>query len=246
VDIAAIRGLLNRAADAVKTALGELTDWGLAGTRPGQYKSDLVADKVACEILLNGGLGILSEESGAHNPDADIVVVLDPLDGSTNASRGLPWYAISLCAMDSSGPLVSLVVNLATGRRYEAVRDQGAFRDGRAIEASHCAKVDEAIVGFSGYPDHYMGWSQFRALGAAALDLCAVAEGAMDAYVVAQRTSLSIWDYMGGLLICREAGAHVADANGRGLITRDLAVRRRPIAAASAELLSHLLASCSA
>jgi len=241
VDIAVLKGLLNEAAEAVRTALDELTDWGLAGTRPGQYRSDLVADKVACEVLVNGGLGVLSEESGAHSPDADIVVVLDPLDGSTNASRGLPWYATSLCAMDDDGPLASLVVNLATGRRYEAIRNQGAYRDGRSIETSHCARGDEAIVGFSGYPDHYMGWSQFRALGAAALDLCAVAEGAMDAYVVAPRTSLFIWDYMGGLLICKEAGAHIVDASGGELITRDLSVRRRPIAAATSELLDYLL-----
>ena len=84
---------LNRAAHAVREVLDHLEDWGPAGTRAHQYRSDLVADEAAVRVLVDAGLGVVSEESGSHHPDRAIQVVLDPVDGSTNASRSLPWYA---------------------------------------------------------------------------------------------------------------------------------------------------------
>ena len=68
-------------------------DWGPSGLRVGQYAADLVADDVALRLLREAGVGILSEESGAERADAEVLVVVDPLDGSTNASRGVPWFA---------------------------------------------------------------------------------------------------------------------------------------------------------
>src|SRR3990170_2309698 len=97
-------GALHDAATAVRDALDQLEDWGIADTTPGQYLSDLAADEAALEVLDRAGLGVMSEESGLHHRDRDVVVVIDPLDGSTNASRGLPWYATSLCAVDGEGP----------------------------------------------------------------------------------------------------------------------------------------------
>ena len=91
--------------------------------------------------------------------------------------------------------------------------------------------LGEAIVGFSGYPRSYLGWSQYRGLGAAALDLCAVAEGVLDGYAVVGGSSLGSWDYLGGLLVCREAGAVVGEALGRELVTLEHTDRRRPVAA---------------
>src|SRR2546423_12621189 len=94
--------VLREAATAVRAALDVLEDWGLAGTRPGQYRSDLAADEAAIAVLDKAGLGILSEETGLHHAERDIVVALDPVDGSTNASRRLPWYASRLCAVDGA------------------------------------------------------------------------------------------------------------------------------------------------
>ncbi|MDQ6724579.1 MAG: hypothetical protein M3066_00135, partial [Actinomycetota bacterium] len=118
--------VLSAVAAAVRVALDGLGDWGPAGTRPGQYRSDLAADAVALPILRDAGLGVLSEETGPHDTDRDVIVALDPVDGSTNAARGLPWFATSLCAVDALGARVALVVNQATGERFEAVRGRGA------------------------------------------------------------------------------------------------------------------------
>lgn len=232
--------VLQQAAVAVADALGDLDDWGLAGTRDGQYRSDLAADTAALKVLHGAGLGVLSEESGLTHGDRPVVVVLDPVDGSTNASRGIPWFATSLCAVDDDGPRAAVVVNQASGVRFEASRGGGARKDGRPIRPSSCRTLGEAIVGFSGYPRTYLGWSQYRGLGAAALDLCAVAEGALDGYAVVGGSSLGSWDYLGGLLVCREAGAVVGESQGRELMTLDHAERRTPVAAATDALFVEL------
>jgi myo-inositol-1(or 4)-monophosphatase len=232
--------LLEAAAGAAGRALSGLEDWGPAGTRAGQYRSDLVADEAVCAVLEAAGVAVLSEESGAHG-SGDLLVVVDPVDGSTNAARGLPWFATSLCALDAHGPLAALVVNQATGATYRAFRGEGAWRDGRPLRPSGCTRAREAILGLSGYPARYLGWRQYRALGAVALDLCAVAEGALDGYLDCSRSAHGPWDYLGGLLVCREAGAPVADRLGRELVVRESAERRTPVAAATPELLAELL-----
>jgi fructose-1,6-bisphosphatase/inositol monophosphatase family enzyme len=243
MDDDALLGVLHDAATAVRTALDGLTDWGTAGTRPGQYLSDLTADAAALEVLDRAGLGALSEESGLHGGDRPVVVVLDPVDGSTNASRGLPWYATSLCALDPDGPRAALVVDQAGGRRFEAVRGAGARVDGEALAPSACTSLADAIVGLSGHPPHHLGWRQYRALGALALDLCAVAGGQLDAFVDCSPSAHGPWDYLGGLLVCQEAGALVVDAWGRDLVTLEHAARRTPVAAANATLLAEATAA---
>jgi len=235
---------LARASDAVAVALSSLEDWSLAGTRPGQYRSDLVADPAAVDVLLAAGLGVLSEESGTHEPDRPLLAVLDPVDGSTNASRGLPWYATSICVLDANGPLAAHVVNQATRTRYEAIRGRGARRDGRSITPSGVTRLDRSTLGISGYPSHHLGWRQYRALGAMALDLCAVADGTLDGFVdCVGGPHGGPWDYLGALLVCEEAGAVVVDAHGRDLVVRDPSEARSPVAGATPELLTALLAA---
>jgi len=207
VDDASLLEILDETSSAIRGALGDLDDWGLAGTRDGQYRSDLAADAAALEVLGRAGLGVLSEESGRHRPDAEITVVMDPLDGSTNASRGIPWFATSLCAVDGDGPRAALVINLASGTRFEAVRGSGATCDGVALTPSGSTVLLESIVALSGFPPRWLGWKQFRALGACALDLCAVAAGVVDGYLDCSWNAHGSWDYLGGLLVCQEAGA---------------------------------------
>lgn len=237
MDDGSLLGVLHDAASAVRAALDGLADWGSAGTLPGQYLSDLAADEAALAVLERAGLGAMSEESGLHGGDRAVVVVLDPVDGSTNASRGLPWYATSLCAVDQDGARAALVVDQASGRRFEATRGGGARVDGRPLVPSPCREIREAVVGLSGYPPFSFGWKQYRALGAVALDLCAVAGGMLDAYVDCSLDAHGSWDYLGGMLICHEAGASATDAWDRELVTLDHTARRTPVAAGSPALL---------
>jgi myo-inositol-1(or 4)-monophosphatase len=239
----ALLEVLSETAAAVRSALDDLDDWGPAGTRPGQYRSDIAADEAALAVLKGAGLGVLSEETGPHDTDRELVVALDPVDGSTNAARGLPWYATSLCVIDAQGARAALVVNQATGERFEAVRGGGALRNGRPTGPTSCERLSDAVLGMTGYPPTDLGWRQMRSLGAAALDLCAVACGHLDAYIDCSNHAHSPWDYLGGMLVCQEAGASVAEAGGRDLIALGWTDRRVPVAAATPALLAEALAA---
>jgi myo-inositol-1(or 4)-monophosphatase len=234
--------LFHRVADDVGAALAGVTDWGESGNRPGQYLADLDADAAAIAPLLAAGFGVMSEESGAEAVDRPVVVIVDPLDGSTNASLGVPWYATSLCAVDAEGPWVSLVADQARGTRYWAVRGEGAWRDGVAMHrlTRPATPLADAVIGLSGYPAQHLGWRQYRVFGAAALDLCLVAQGTLDAFVDMSYDAHGAWDYLGAMLVCNEVGISVVDAVGRELVTLDHLARRTPVAAAP-ELLRELL-----
>lgn len=234
--------MLDEAAQAARVAL-EGTNPGdrrRRGERLGQYAFDVVTDDAVCAVLHREGLGVLSEESGRSGPDSGLLAVVDPVDGSTNASIGLSWYATSLCILDATGPWVALVANLVSGVRYHAIRERGAFRDGGAIHPSTTSELSRAVVGISGFPRRSPGWSQFRALGAASLDMCAVAEGTLDGYLVAGHSALSVWDYVAAMLVCTEAGAVVAECDGLDLAVRDRSPRR-PVAAATPALAAELV-----
>jgi myo-inositol-1(or 4)-monophosphatase len=239
--------LLHETALAVRAALDGVDDWGLAGpdgAHAGQHHSDLAADAAALAVLERADVQVLSEESGlTGDADSDVLVVVDPLDGSTNAHRGIPWFATSLCAVDGDGPRAALVVDLPHGRTYTALRGGGASVDGVPIRPTGCTDARDAVVGVSGWPAQPLGWRQFRSLGAAALDLCAVAEGMLDAYVDCSRSAHGPWDYLGGALVCVEAGAVVGDAEGRDLLALDHRSRRTPMAAASQPLFDTLIAA---
>ena len=144
-------------------------------------------------------------------------------------------------AVDDDGPWVAVVVDLAGGNRYDAVRGWGARLDGEPIHSDTAPPLDEAIIGLSGLPPRHLGWGQFRALGAAALDLCAVADGRLDGYVDCSVDAHGVWDYAGALLVCSEAGVEVADAHGRDLCVLDPEIRRTPVAGATPALADALL-----
>lgn len=234
--------LFERTAKAVRTAVHDIPQHELRDRtdKPGQYALDLVADAAALDLLHRAPVAVMSEESArTGSPSSPITVVLDPVDGSTNCSRGLPYWAISLCAMDHEGPLVALVANQATGSTTTAIRGRGAWRDGRKLSASTTRRVDEAVISISSLPPRVLPWRQFRAMGSCALSLCDVASGAFDGYVDAGRYHAP-WDYLGGVLACREAGARVQDAGQLPLEVTEHNVRRQLIAGCTNELFNAL------
>ncbi len=233
--------MLHRVADAISAVLEANHDWSLSGLRPSQYSVDVLADDVALAILHDAGIAVLSEESERTGEfgENNVLVVMDPLDGSTNASRGIPWYATALCAIDHSGLRASLVVNQASRRdRYWATRGGGAFHNGKRISHSGCTNMSEAVIGVSGLPKLKPKWAQFRAHGAAALDICLVAQGALDGWI--DFNSHGVWDYLASLLICEEAGVSIGEHNDYELLVTEHRDRRTPLVAATPELLSVL------
>jgi fructose-1,6-bisphosphatase/inositol monophosphatase family enzyme len=233
----------DEAADAVRVALTSLDPIARRERTKvaGQYALDVVADRAALDVLAKLPVRVVSEESGVHeHSGAAITVVLDPVDGSTNCSRGISYWAISICALDAEGPLAALVVNQATGARTTAIRGAGARRDGVALQASGVTRLEDAVIAFGGYPVAKLAWKQFRALGCASLALCDVATGGVDGYLDSGPYHAP-WDYLGGYLACIEAGAVVRDVNGDELVTDDPKARRQVVAAGTVALADALM-----
>jgi myo-inositol-1(or 4)-monophosphatase len=172
------------------------------------------------------GDGVLGEEYGdsvAPEPGA-VRWILDPIDGTVNYLYGLPQYAVSLAAEVGGVVLAGVVINAATGDEWTATLGGGAWRDGRRLSVSPRADLAESLVGTGfGYDAERRAHQgavlarlitrvrDIRRNGAAALDLCAVAEGALDAYY---EKGLNAWDHAAGGLIAAEAGATVAGLAG--------------------------------
>jgi fructose-1,6-bisphosphatase/inositol monophosphatase family enzyme len=244
-NVDALVTLFSSVCDRTSEVVAATTDWGESGRRAGQYLVDLDVDAVCVGPLLAAGYSVLSEESGvqhpATGPSALGTVVVDPLDGSTNASLGLPWCATSLCLVVDGVAEAAMVANLATGARYSAVRGRGARLDGRPIAVGGSVGLADAVVAISGLPDHHYGWRQFRAMGASALDICGVAGGAFDGFVDMSPDAHGVWDYVGAMLVLQEAGGTTVDAFGRDLVVLDPHARRTPVAATGQALLEQLL-----
>src|SRR5205823_5170893 len=118
----------------------------------------------------------------------------------------------------------------------------GAECDSVPVAPSGCTALSDAIVGLAGLPGGSLGARQSRAFGAAALDLCYVAAGRLDGYLPCTAAPQhGPWDYLGALLVCREAGAVMADRFGKDLETVEWEARRSPVGAATPSLLAQLL-----
>ena len=241
--------LFSSICDETARILARNADWGPSGFRDGQYAVDLAIDAACIPPLLEAGFAVLSEESGItwpdgaeRDPETGTIVVVDPLDGSTNASIGLPWCNTALCLVRDGVPDVAMVTNLVTGERFHAVRGGGAFRSGERISVAAPVPIGEAMVAINGLPGHHWGWRQFRTMGSGELDVCSVAMGRFDAYIDATpRGSAGVWDYIAGALVVEEAGGVMADVFGRDLVVLDHDARRAPAAASHRGLLDEII-----
>lgn len=173
---------------------------------------------------------------------AALTAIVDPIDGSTNASRRLFPWASSIAIADDRGPLVGVVSVCRGGGTYWAVRGAGAHRDTKPIRSSTASSVRGKLVACNGTPRAWLGWGQLRAFGSAASELAFVAEGSIDGLVDFSE-GLAIWDIAAGVLLAREAGAVVLKADGDELDLSPTALRQRVVAGATSALAEELVAA---
>ena len=163
--------------------------------------------------------GFLGEESGAHG-DRENLWVIDPIDGTANFLRGLPYWSISIAYVSAGQVELGVIYDPIVGELFAAQRGAGASRDGEPIRASNCAEMAQCTFGLSFSRrmsiETYktiigrllQSAGEYRRMGSAALMLAHVADGRLDGYYTAH---LNSWDVLAGLLIAREAGAWTSD-----------------------------------
>lgn len=168
--------------------------------------------------------GFVGEEGGDRVSVSGITWVVDPIDGTTNYLMDLPGWNISIAAKDSTGGLIGVVYSPTIDRMFTAARGMGAYLNGRPISCNKNVELKNALLGtgFSYELDKRREQvtllssliarvRDIRRCGAAAVDLCYVAMGALDGYY---EYGLNEWDYAAGGLIAREAGAIVSGRHG--------------------------------
>ena len=258
--------LLLSATERVRSRVSEVAvreeRWKSVGIGASGDKT-LLADKVAEDELMKTLLGVpgtkvLSEEAGFQgDPDGDTLAVVDPLDGSSNFARRIPFYCTSVAMIEGNtleDVKVGVVRDLVTGDVYHAVRGRGTRRNGAAVHASRVAQVSHAVIGV----DVSRGGSELAALlahligaasrqvhfGANALELSYVSDGTIDAFVDI-RGKIRITDLAAAYLVAAEAGAEITDAQGNELeAVLDLKHRLSFVASANMRLHKEILRLC--
>ena len=185
-----------------------------------------IADKEAETCILDlirryfSSHGIISEESGREHEDREWRWVIDPLDGTTNFSSGLPAFCVSIALEHNREAVLGVVYAPYLGECFLAVKGYGAWLNGTRIHCSDKAKLSKAVVATgmpydrNDNPDNNLGEicrmalcvRGIRRMGSAAIDLCYTAAGFFDAY---WELNLNRWDVAAGQLIAAEAGAVV-------------------------------------
>jgi len=172
------------------------------------------------------GHGVLAEESDPRTGDAEHLWIVDPLDGTTNYSRGFPYFCVSVALARAGEVVVVAVYQPLLDEMFTAIRGRGAFLNGQPLRVSGQARLDQAFLA-TGFPydirrsrrtniDHFTNFATrclaVRRAGAAALDLAYVAAGRFDGF---WELKLRPWDIAAASLLIEEAGGRITGMAGR-------------------------------
>lgn len=165
---------------------------------------------------------ILAEESGGHEARSEYKWVIDPLDGTTNFTHGLPVFCVSI-GVELNGTIVAgAIYDPSSDEMFTAEKGSGAFLNGKRIHVSSCDSLITSLL-VTGFPynvkenphhviEHFVNFVMegqgVRRLGSAALDLAYIAAGRLDGY---WEVFLNPWDKAAGMLLVQEAGGVVTD-----------------------------------
>ena len=197
-------------------------------------KNDFVSeiDRAAEDTIIDTILraypdhGVVGEERGEANADAEYVWIIDPLDGTSNFLAGIPHFCVSIGVRRGNVLEHGLILDPVRNEEFSATRGAGARLNGMRLRVSERPRLENAIVA-TGIPyrmvashlDQYTDMHRvlqgacrsMRRMGSAALDLAYVGAGRTDAFV---QVGLQPWDMAAGTVIVREAGGFVSDAQG--------------------------------
>jgi myo-inositol-1(or 4)-monophosphatase len=213
---------------AQQAAVRVRAGWGTAssiGTKSSSTdvvtQTDVDTEKLIRALLIEATpeCGIVGEEGGTENATKALQWVVDPLDGTVNFLYGVPIFAVSIGAAIDGEFVAGAVVDVLRGETFSASVGNGARLDGEPIRCSQTTAMSKALVvtGFSYTPRLRSMQGEIvrkllpvardiRAFGSAALHLCWVACGRVDAYF---ERDIKIWDWAGGSVIALESGALV-------------------------------------
>ena len=237
--------------DLIGTARGD-TVVGMGADGTPSKLIDITAEDAALEILASSGIDmkIVTEEKGhlTFGEKPEFTVVLDPLDGTYNATHNVPFYSISIAIGDNdvSDIKYAHVYNIANGTNFTAVRGGGAYYNNKEIQISSTSLLSDFTIVAYGYHDGEdilprlaRCVRRIRSFGSAALELCYVASGRLDGFVDV-RNRMRVTDIAAGVLIIKEAGGVITQGNGHPLSCTLNVTKRVNIVASNGKAHAHL------
>jgi len=186
---------------------------------------DKIAEDVAIKTIKKSGdsVNLLSEEVGFIDNHAKYTFILDPVDGTRNAFRGIPFFSVSLAIGKKSLHDVSygIVKNVSTGDVFLAEKQHGAYLNNNRIIIPNVFAPEPLVSVSIGknkglVPEEILKDHVIRCYGSASLEMCLVAIGGLDGYVV-HRPYLRVTDIAAATLVVRESGGFVSDSWGKPL-----------------------------
>jgi fructose-1,6-bisphosphatase/inositol monophosphatase family enzyme len=231
--------------------LGKNIGIGADGT-PTKY-----IDKIAEDIAINYikkfkiNSNILSEESGFLDFNGDYTFVIDPIDGTRNAVRGIPLYSISIGIgkQKLNDIEFAIVKNIPTDDIYFAEKGNGAYLNNKRINTPEIPHK-ELLFSFNDiniFKNNVFDLNSFykiRALGCASIEMCMVATGSIDFYIVSDEY-LRVTDIAAAFLIVNEAGGFVRNIRGNNIeLDLNLDNRTSIITACNMELIKRIVCRC--
>jgi myo-inositol-1(or 4)-monophosphatase len=223
--------------------------WEAKGARDYVTGVDRKVEKTIAEELERAvpGMRIVGEELQPDLARGGRSWVVDPLDGTTNFLHRFPPWSVSIAAVEDGQAVAGVVVDVERGHEYSAVCGEGAWRDSEKLAVSSIVEPAQALIGtgfpfkdLSGLELYVEGFKRIaaatagiRRAGSAAMDLCWVASGRLDAF---WEQKLAPWDIAAGTLIVREAGGLVTDFEGK-----DIGVQHGPVVAGNPVMHAWLL-----
>ena len=219
---------VRKAGRALLKDFGEIENLQIQSKNLGDFvtKSDLKSEKILLETLqyYYPKFSYLSEEKGSIEGSNEEMIVIDPIDGTTNFIHGIPIFGIVVAKLSNNEITDGVIFNPITNEFYWASKGKGAWCNNSRLRVSKRENIVECVVG-TGIPiinkiykDYLKEIDQIskvssglRCLGSASLDLAYVAAGKIDAF---WERNLNLWDVSSGVLLIKEAGGKVTEPSG--------------------------------
>jgi fructose-1,6-bisphosphatase/inositol monophosphatase family enzyme len=196
-----------------------------------KISADQKSESIIINLLAGSNIPILSEEAGSiaaekemrKSADTNLLWIIDPLDGSLNYYQGIPLSCVSIALYTGVKPVLGVVFDFNHGELFSGLIGSGAWLNHHPIRTSHINEISKAVLGtgfpvntdFSGpalsrFISEIQQFRKVRLFGSAALSLCYVACGRIDAY---REKNIMLWDVAAGLALVHSAGGVVEVEN---------------------------------
>lgn len=213
--------------EVIKNYFGQSLDI-VGKTTPADFrtKADLESEAAILKILEHEfpNYNIFSEECGEINKNSDYTFIIDPLDGTNNFVLGIPNFGVGIGLMHKDETIFGVIYQPILGNAYYAEKGKGAYLDGKKLEVNKEADLKNSVISFVIHYDcpieyETHSWSDLKsscervlANWSCLIDCCLLASGKMEA--VLMKDIYTLYDFIPGKLIAREAGALITDLDG--------------------------------